>query len=115
MKKKTKQKMRLIVVAALCVVVFSGIQTVSAQPSGSSPSINQDLIDAQEPSPTPAVVQLERIEDDSPYHYVYRDVVTDVLYLESADGGITAMLDPETGLPLTYQRYQEICAAGAES
>lgn len=41
---------------------------------------------------------------------ILREPVTDVLYLvydEMNSGGITAMLDPETGLPMTYTKYLE--------
>jgi len=47
----------------------------------------------------------------------YRDVVTDVMYVlykEYRKGGMTAMLDPETGLPLTYTRYMELANTVAE-
>ena len=39
---------------------------------------------------------------------IYREPVTDVLYLcfkGYQEGGLTAMLDPETGLPMTYTNY----------
>ena len=38
--------------------------------------------------------------------YYYRDLVTDVLYV--SHNGLTPMLDPETGLPLTYTKYMEL-------
>ena len=41
---------------------------------------------------------------------VYREVYTDVMYMESAYEhgiGLTVMLDPATGLPLTYANYVE--------
>lgn len=55
---------------------------------------------------------------DNRFEY-YVDVVTDVLYIWNSDtafsaygygvgGGLAVMLDPETGLPLTYTRYMEI-------
>ena len=43
--------------------------------------------------------------------YYFRDITTDVLYLHCSGnraGGLVAMLDPETGLPLTYTRYMEL-------
>lgn len=45
----------------------------------------------------------------------YRDSVTDVMYLWCAGGnkgGLTTMLDPETGLPLTYSRYLDLAQGG---
>lgn len=53
---------------------------------------------------------LEYIEDSS-YYGVRREPVTNTMYLiySTPNGvGITAMLDPDTGLPLTYDRYLEL-------
>lgn len=54
-----------------------------------------------------------KVDDDT--FFYYRDLVTDVIYLRAGrkvmnagQGGLTVMLDPETGLPLTYARYLEI-------
>lgn len=50
----------------------------------------------------------------------YRDRVTDVLYMNvfcksatgyAGAGGLTAMLDPDTGKPLIYARYMEMFSA----
>lgn len=48
----------------------------------------------------------------------YRDVVTDVMYMNSyhigssvSAGGLTVMLDPDSGKPLTYARYTELYSA----
>lgn len=47
----------------------------------------------------------------------YRDKVSDVLYIKvfclshtgyAGAGGLTVMLDPDTGKPLTYTRYMEM-------
>lgn len=47
--------------------------------------------------------------------FYYRDTVTDVVYLwgrakagYAGMGGLTVMLDPETGLPLTFDRWEEL-------
>lgn len=47
--------------------------------------------------------------------YYYRDTITDVMYVLFREkdgyagmGGLTVMLDPENGLPLTFARWQEI-------
>lgn len=47
--------------------------------------------------------------------YYYRDTITDVMYVLFREkdgyagmGGLTVMLDPENGLPLTFVRWQEI-------
>lgn len=55
---------------------------------------------------------MEEVGSDGYFHY-YRDTITDVLYVafwKSDEGGLTTMLDPETGLPLTYTRYLEIAS-----
>ena len=37
---------------------------------------------------------------------LFRDAVTDVLYIRDVNsGGLTVMLDPDTGLPMTYTNY----------
>ena len=48
----------------------------------------------------------------------YRDVVTDVMYMNSyhigssvSAGGLTVMLDPDSGKPLTYARYMDLYSA----
>lgn len=53
---------------------------------------------------------MELVERFTNGFYIFREPVTDVLYMRySLDnaGGITVMLDPETGLPLTYTKYLE--------
>lgn len=47
----------------------------------------------------------------------YREVTTDVMYIcyeEYRKGSLTVMIDPETGLPLTYSRYMELIETGKE-
>jgi len=39
---------------------------------------------------------------------IYRETTTDVLYVaRGKDSALTPMLNPETGLPLTYKIWQE--------
>ena len=40
--------------------------------------------------------------------YIYHEETTDVLYIKPYGGGsgFTVMLDPETGLPLTYKVWK---------
>lgn len=50
---------------------------------------------------------------DGDYLIAYRETVTDVLYLRYAagyKGGLTIMLNPTTGLPLTYTDYLALSA-----
>ena len=40
---------------------------------------------------------------------VYREIVTDCLYIQSDTtnyGGLTAMMNPKTGRPLTYEEWK---------
>ena len=42
--------------------------------------------------------------------YLYREPVTDVVYIYEANhGGISPVLDPKTGLPMTYTQYKALC------
>lgn len=59
----------------------------------------------------------QNVPDDSGRVSYYRDKVTDVLYMDvfcrsatgyAGAGGLTVMLDPDTGKPLTYTRYMEM-------
>jgi len=53
---------------------------------------------------------MEYVGVDDHFRY-YRDTITDVIYIKYESGqaaGLTVMLDPETGLPLTYMRYMEL-------
>lgn len=50
--------------------------------------------------------------------YYYRDIITDVVYVLYREkngyagmGGLTVMMDPENGLPLTFARWQELYSA----
>lgn len=44
--------------------------------------------------------------------YFYKDPVTDVVYMQyqghHTDGGLTVLLDPDTGLPLKYDKFSEL-------
>lgn len=58
------------------------------------------------------VFELEQICTSKDYIIeLYRDTTTNIIYLRDSDihsGGYTVMPDPETGLPLTYDRFLEI-------
>lgn len=66
-----------------------------------------ELVSQQSPSSSPIA-----------YFAYYRDVVTDVMYMNSyhigssvSAGGLTVMLDPDSGKPLTYARYMDLYSA----
>lgn len=59
--------------------------------------------------------------DEYTTFYFYRDVVTDVIYIAQREkaynagmGGLTVMVDPETGLPMTAARYVDLYNSKAE-
>lgn len=48
----------------------------------------------------------------------YRETTTDVMYIcyeEYRKGSLNVMMDPETGLPLTYSRYMELTEKDKEN
>lgn len=60
------------------------------------------------------VFKLEEVWTSKDYTIeLYRDTTTNIIYLRDSDirsGGYTVLPDPETGLPLTYDRFLEIYA-----
>lgn len=60
--------------------------------------------------------KMELVGTDGAFKY-YRDAVTDQMFVQYNTGhsmycyasGLTPMEEPETGLPLTYTRYTELC------
>ena len=79
----------------------------------SKPIVQEEVIDNKEPNFkfdhfNEHEILLE-IVANSPGYIYYRDTVTDVMYMaiENNDG-LTVMLEPDTGKPLTYTRYLEL-------
>lgn len=72
------------------------------QPQATAPS------ETTTTEPTIEPFAMEQLAYHYPFYY-YRDIVTDVVYIRTSTGEtLTAMLDPDTGLPLTYTRYLEL-------
>lgn len=48
---------------------------------------------------------------DGRAYLLYRDVVTDILFIAPSEAGstMTVMPNPETGLPMTYTQYKTLC------
>lgn len=48
---------------------------------------------------------------DGRAYLLYRDVVTDILFIAPSEAGstMTVMPNPETGLPMTYTQYKALC------
>lgn len=88
--------------------VVENPQSTSNPHPETTPSLPQD--ESIEP------FEIEQVGESSDGNIdFFRDITTDVLYVRYADtrmyaglGGLTIMLDPETGLPLTYTRYMEL-------
>ena len=98
MKKKLLSAILYLVMVASLVVGCGKVQAEEA-------SVAND----EKKSATIAVA-FDVVETDYYYIDVYREVYTDVMYMESAYEhgiGLTVMLDPATGLPLTYTNYVE--------
>lgn len=91
---------------ALLIVGFTLSLNSNLSLSASSSSEFESSLDS-------SCFQMEKMSffsSDSGFIY-YRDTVTDVLYVwrkSGYSGGLTVMLDPATGFPLTYSRYLEI-------
>lgn len=106
---------KIIVFIALTIAALSlvacGTRTVEATMDTSNSTVELNTTKNR------IVVEIEYIDTSNATYDCIREVATDVMYLKYKGryaGGLTVMLDPETGLPLTYTRYVEIYKA-AES
>ena len=90
--------------ALLCVIMLASLVVGCGKVQAEEASVAND-----EKSATIAVA-FDLVETEYYFIDVYREVYTDVMYMESAYEhgiGLTVMLDPATGLPLTYANYVE--------
>ena len=90
--------------ALLCVIMLAYLVVGCGKVQAEEASVAND-----EKSATIAVA-FDLVETEYYFIDVYREVYTDVMYMESAYEhgiGLTVMLDPATGLPLTYTNYVE--------
>lgn len=101
----------VVVCLAVSFAVQSGTEAQATSPAEAAPLVKMELIGKSE-------VDMDFEE----FFFYYRDVATDVMYVRASRkvmnaglGGLTVMLDPETGLPLTYTRYMEIVNGSASS
>lgn len=90
-----------------CDTLEDEISYIPSQPEPDTQvSVEEEL--SELPFELEAVGRAEELGVELVY---FRDTTTDVLYLYSSSyrkGGLTVMLEPETGLPLTYTRYMEL-------
>ena len=103
----------LILIIYICVLLISCDNNSTPQNNSS----NDSSMDTSLSSPSSVLpFEMELVGESSEgYFKYYRDTTTDVLYIKQAQkigyagiGGLTVMLDPETGLPMLYDKYIEL-------
>ena len=121
MHREEKNKIKNIVsMIGLCVtilvIILIGFCIVSGNMESSNTSAQNTNIES---TGKPAVETTNKLIPNSNFEMVsenelfftyYRDKVTDVMYIcydEYDSGGLLEMHDPNTGLPLTYEKYLE--------
>ena len=96
------KKIRKNAAIAILLVMVAVLSTFTACDSSTAEPSAEEQVEA--------AVSMQRIAHSDDFTY-YRDAITDVMYLcyyNYNGGGLTVMLDPETGLPLTYVRFVEL-------
>lgn len=101
------KKFLLFFLVLFCFFVFTACDSVSSEYyTVSSESYSDLLNDSIQP------FDMENVGSSNDGKFVFfRDPISDVLYIwrkSGYSGGLTVMLDPESGLPLTYSRYISI-------
>jgi hypothetical protein len=115
--KRKKQKLYKLLILVFLSVPFCIILTIAGLKY-----VNNIFVTTPQTTKIAGASSMEIIENFNVGEYTvyyYRDILTDGMYMWCLDesgfagmGGLTVMLDPETGLPLTYTRYMEL--AGGE-
>lgn len=111
-----ERKMRKLLFVSLLVICTSIIGCSDIKDKSKSKNyVNRELeFDFTENEEDKNQMELVYKEHEEAYNFtfsIYRNVVTDVLYLWADSfraGGFQEMHDPETGLPLTYEKYKEL-------
>lgn len=115
--KKLPTLLRTIPAAAISLALILTLSACAAQDStgtGNGPAQTETTLDNG--SLLEAVFSQSDPDNRGRITY-YRDKVTDVLYIKAfctsatgyaGAGGLSVMLDPDTGKPLTYTRYMEM-------
>lgn len=121
--KKLPTLLRTIPAAAISLALILTLSACAAQDStgtGNGPTVSsghaQTETTLDDGSLLEAVFSQSDPDNRGRITY-YRDKVTDVLYIKAfctsatgyaGAGGLSVMLDPDTGKPLTYTRYMEM-------
>lgn len=99
----------VVLMLALLLLAFTGCTTPSPMASEITSALaeGREEEEAMKNLPVFAFDEIDvRTSDQSAF---YRDPVTDVIYVRfyARDGGFTWLADPDTGLPLKYDRFLE--------
>lgn len=106
------KKIIIYVFVLSSLLTLSSCHTDSSNDSSSLADqfINHYVQEAEKKEEQNNAVDFEIIGSAGSY-VIARDCISDVLYLWAKAGyagGLTVMLDPDTGFPLTYTRYLEL-------
>lgn len=107
------RKLFLILLLVICTSIIGCSDTKDKPKSKAENYVNSVELEFTENEENENQMELvcKEHEDDNFTFSIYRNVVTDVLYLWANSfraGGFQEMHDPETGLPLTYEKYKEL-------
>lgn len=97
------------VVALVLMLAVAGCSLAKLVKPQSPPTPEATLTTAPVGPDTPEPFTVELLGHSNGVTF-FRDTVTDVMYLRSANSSgsnLTVMLDPDTGLPVTYSSYME--------
>lgn len=121
--KKLPTFLRTIPAAAISLALILTLSACAAQDStgtGNGPAVSSGPTQTETTLDDGSLLEAVFSQSDPDYHgriTYYRDKVTDVLYIKAfctsatgyaGAGGLSVMLDPDTGKPLTYTRYMEM-------
>lgn len=121
--KKLPTLLRTIPAAAISLALILTLSACAAQDStgtGNGPAVSSGHTQTETTLDNGSLLEAVFSQSDPDNHgriTYYRDKVTDVLYIKAfctsatgyaGAGGLSVMLDPDTGKPLTYTRYMEM-------
>lgn len=124
--KKLPTLLRTIPAAAISLALILTLSACAAQDStgtGNGPAVSSGPTQTETTLDDVSLLEVVFSQSDPADRgriTYYRDIVTDVLYIKvyctsaagyAGAGGLSVMLDPDTGKPLTYTRYMEMYSA----
>lgn len=116
MRRRKMRKLLFVSLLVICTSIMGCSDTKDKSKSKAENYVNSVELefDFTENEENKNQMELVYKEHEEAYNFtfsIYRNVVTDVLYLWANSfraGGFQEMHDPETGLPLTYEKYKEL-------